>query len=81
VTVHPILRPLRARQLRLAAMMTERQLTAIARARLTSAQIVEIIARPMRRRSHTAAELHELRQGDWAERERERLVCTWGQSG
>jgi hypothetical protein len=60
-----------------AAMMTERQLTAIERARHERARFVVIVDRHERRRSHTAAELLVMCQGHWADRERERLVWTW----
>jgi hypothetical protein len=44
------------------------------------ARVVEIDERPLRRRSHTAQELRELIQGNWADRERERLMRTWNRS-
>ncbi len=55
--------------------MTKRQLAAIARA--TPAVIVEIAPKRNRTRSYDAQERIELVQGNWADRERERLVRTW----
>jgi hypothetical protein len=58
--------------------MTERQLAAIERARHTPAIIVTITRERKRSLSFTARELIELVQGNWADRERGRLVSTWG---
>jgi hypothetical protein len=58
--------------------MTERQVAAIERARHAPVAIVEIRRERQRRRSFTARELVEFVQGNWADRERERLVRTWG---
>jgi hypothetical protein len=55
--------------------VTERQLAAIARA--TPAEIIEIAPDRKRARSFNVQERLELVQGNWADRERERLVRTW----
>ena len=60
--------------------MTARQLAAIERARHTPAVLVSITRERKRNRSFTAQELIELVQGNWADRERDRLVRTWGES-
>jgi len=58
--------------------MTDKQLAAIERARHAPAEIVEITPQRKRRRSLTMQERIELIQGHWADKERERLIRTWG---
>jgi hypothetical protein len=57
--------------------VTERQLAAIERARHAPVEIVEIRRERKRNLSFTARELVEFVQGNWADRERERLIHTW----
>jgi hypothetical protein len=55
--------------------MTLKQRAVIERARKNPARLVEMEKR--RRTSFTAEELRNLRQGNWADKERERLLETW----
>jgi hypothetical protein len=54
--------------------MTPKQRAVIERARKNPARLIEM---EKRRTSFTAEELRNLRQGNWADKERERLLETW----